>query len=133
MKRRVLVLFVALALFLSACGSGQVASEVTPTLPHTGAPTFTVQRGDIIVEAKLSGRVVPLASETVYFQITGQVGGVCQRQRCGEGRTTTWRLAEARSYRRRQMKPAARFAAPRSILKLLNSLWSNSVAGTLGK
>ena len=74
MKRRVLVLFVALVLFLSACGSGQVASEVTPTpFPTPVRPTFTVQRGDIIVEAKLSGRVVPLASETVYFQITGQV------------------------------------------------------------
>jgi RND family efflux transporter MFP subunit len=74
MKRRFLVLFVALALFLSACGSGQVASEATPTpFPTPVRPTFTVQRGDIIVEAKLSGRVVPLASETVYFEITGQV------------------------------------------------------------
>jgi RND family efflux transporter MFP subunit len=35
-----------------------------------------VQRGDITVEAKLSGRVVPLALETVYFQISGQVRGV---------------------------------------------------------
>jgi RND family efflux transporter MFP subunit len=32
-----------------------------------------VQRGDIVVEAKLNGRVVPLALETVYFQIAGQV------------------------------------------------------------
>ena len=74
MKRRSIVLFVALALFLSACGSGQVASEATPTpFPTPVRPTFTVQRGDIVVEAKLSGRVVPLALETVYFQITGQV------------------------------------------------------------
>jgi RND family efflux transporter MFP subunit len=36
-------------------------------------PSFTVQRGDIVLEARLSGRVVPLALETVYFQITGQV------------------------------------------------------------
>ena len=72
--RRFLGLFVALALFLSACGSGQVASEATPTpFPTPVRPTFTVQRGDILVEAKLGGRVVPLASETVYFQITGQV------------------------------------------------------------
>jgi RND family efflux transporter MFP subunit len=72
--RRLLVLFVALGLFLSACGSGQAASEATPTpFPTPVRPTFTVQRGDIIVEAKLSGRVVPLASQTVYFQITGQV------------------------------------------------------------
>jgi RND family efflux transporter MFP subunit len=74
MKRRFLVLFFALAWFLSACGRGQVVSEVTPTaFPTPVRPTFTVQRGDIIVEAKLSGRVVPLASETVYFQITGRV------------------------------------------------------------
>ena len=74
MKRRFPVLFVALALFLSACGSGQAVSESTPTpFPTPVRPTFTVQRGDLVVEAKLSGRVVPLASETVYFQITGQV------------------------------------------------------------
>jgi RND family efflux transporter MFP subunit len=36
-------------------------------------PTFTVQRGDIVVEARLNGRVVPQALETVYFQINGQV------------------------------------------------------------
>ena len=74
MKRRFLVFFVALAVSLSACGSGQVASEATPTpFPTPVRPTFTVQRGDIVVEAKLSGRVVPLALETVYFQIPGQV------------------------------------------------------------
>lgn len=74
MKRGSFVLFVVLALFLSACGSGQTVSEATPTpFPTPVRPTFTVQRGDIIVEAKLSGRVVPLALETVYFQITGQV------------------------------------------------------------
>jgi macrolide-specific efflux system membrane fusion protein len=32
-----------------------------------------VQRGDITVQAKLSGRVEPLALDTVYFQINGQV------------------------------------------------------------
>jgi RND family efflux transporter MFP subunit len=76
MKRRFLVLFLALALSLTACGGsgGQTTSEATPTpFPTPVRPTFTVQRGDIIVEAKLSGRVVPLALETVYFQIPGQV------------------------------------------------------------
>ena len=74
MKSRSLVLFVALALFLSACASGEAASEATPTpFPTPVRPTFTVQRGDIVVEAKLSGRVVPLALETVYFQLAGQV------------------------------------------------------------
>ncbi len=76
MERRILVLFVALALMLTACGVpvGQTANEATPTpFPTPVRPTFTVQRGDLIVEAKLSGRVVPLALETVYFQIPGQV------------------------------------------------------------
>lgn len=74
MKRRTLFFFMALMILLTACGSGEAASEVTPTpFPTPVRPTFTVQRGDIIVEAKLSGRVVPLALETVYFQIPGQV------------------------------------------------------------
>lgn len=74
MKRRLVPLLLACALFLFACGSGQVASEVTPTpFPTPVRPTFTVQRGDIAVEAKLNGRVLPLALETVYFQIPGQV------------------------------------------------------------
>ena len=72
--KRLYSLFVAFALFLSACGTGQIAVEATPTpFPTPVRPTFTVQRGDIVVEAKLNGRVVPLALETVYFQIAGQV------------------------------------------------------------
>jgi RND family efflux transporter MFP subunit len=74
MKRRLFILCVAFALTLAACGRGQIASEATPTpFPTPVRPTFTVQSGDITVEARLSGRVVPLALETVYFQITGQV------------------------------------------------------------
>ena len=66
-------LFIALTLFLTSCAN-QVASEATPTpFPTPVRPTFTVQRGDITVEAKLSGRVEPLALQTVYFQINGQV------------------------------------------------------------
>jgi RND family efflux transporter MFP subunit len=73
MKRIWLPLFVALTLFLTSCGN-QVASEATPTpFPTPVRPTFTVQRGDLTVEAKLSGRVEPLALQTVYFQINGQV------------------------------------------------------------
>ena len=76
MKRRFLVLAIAVLLTISACGgpAGQAASEPTPTpFPTPVRPTFIVQRGDITVEARLNGRVVPLALETVYFQIPGQV------------------------------------------------------------
>lgn len=74
MKRRFLPLCVALAILLAGCGGGQIASEVTPTpFPTPVRSTFTVQRGDITVEAKLSGRVAPVALHTVYFQISGQV------------------------------------------------------------
>jgi RND family efflux transporter MFP subunit len=73
MKIKWFILFVALTLFLTSCAN-QVASEVTPTpFPTPIRPTFTVQRGDITVEAKLSGRVEPLALHRVYFQINGQV------------------------------------------------------------
>ena len=73
MKIKWYPLFIALALFLTSCGN-QVVSEATPTpFPTPVRPTFTVQRGDITVEAKLSGRVEPLALHTVYFQINGQV------------------------------------------------------------
>ena len=73
MKIRWFSLSVALALFLASCGN-QAVIEVTPTpFPTPVRPTFTVQRGDITVEAKLSGRVEPLALETAFFQIGGQV------------------------------------------------------------
>ena len=74
MKRRFLILFLALTVVFAGCGGGQVASQATPTpFPTPVRPTFTVQRGNITVEAKLNGHVEPLASETVYFQISGQV------------------------------------------------------------
>jgi RND family efflux transporter MFP subunit len=73
MKIKRFILFFVLTLFLTSCGN-QVASEATPTpFPTPVRPTFTVQRGDITVDAKLSGRVEPLALQTAYFQINGQV------------------------------------------------------------
>jgi len=76
--KKIVTLFISLAILLAACGeSGQVANEATPTpYPTPVRPTFTVQKGDITVEAKYGGRVTPLASHTVYFQIGGQVSEV---------------------------------------------------------
>lgn len=76
MKRTLLTVFTVLSIILAACG-GEIASEVTPTpFPTPVRQTFTVQRGDITVEAKLNGRVSPLALHTVYFEIDGQVSDV---------------------------------------------------------
>src|SRR5512142_1159955 len=75
--KRTLILFVALVLALAGCGGGQAASGPTPTpFPTPVRPTFTVKRGDITVEAKFGGRVEPLALQTVYFQMDGQVSEV---------------------------------------------------------
>ena len=72
--KHLLGLFVALALLMAGCSTSSVASEITPTpYPTPIKEIFTVQRGDITVEAKLSGRVSPLALHTVYFQMSGQV------------------------------------------------------------
>jgi len=74
MKRNLITLFIAFVVLLAGCGGGQVSSEVAPTpFPTPVRSTFTVERGDIAVEAKLGGRVSALALHTVYFEIPGQV------------------------------------------------------------
>ena len=77
MKIRLLTLFAAFALLLSGCGTVGPAAQATPTpYPTPVKATFTVKRGDISVEARLNGRVTPLALQTVYFQMNGQVAQV---------------------------------------------------------
>lgn len=74
MKRNLLIIFVVFALLLAGCGGGQLTSEVTPTpFPTPVRPTYSVARGDITVETRLSGHVSALALHTVYFEIAGQV------------------------------------------------------------
>jgi len=75
MKRNLITILSVLAFLMTGCGGGaQFVSEATPTpFPTPVRPTFTVQSGAITVEAKLSGRVSPLAVHTVYFEISGQV------------------------------------------------------------
>ena len=77
MKRKFLTLFVAFVILLAGCGTPSAGTEATPTpYPTPVKATFTVQRGDIAIDAKLTGRVSPLALQTVYFQIGGQVSEV---------------------------------------------------------
>lgn len=72
--KRSLILFTLLSILLAGCAAGAVPNEATPTpYPTPVRETFIVQRGDLTVEARLSGRVSPLALHTVYFQMNGQV------------------------------------------------------------
>jgi membrane fusion protein, macrolide-specific efflux system len=77
MIKKILILFLVLATMLAGCGTSSIGAESTPTpFPTPVKATFTAQRGDISVEAKLSGHVSPLALATVYFQMNGQVSEV---------------------------------------------------------
>lgn len=75
--KRFLALFVALSIFFAGCSAQATESQATPTpYPTPVRQTFTVQRGNINVEAKLHGRVGPLALHTAYFQMIGKVSEV---------------------------------------------------------
>jgi RND family efflux transporter MFP subunit len=79
MEKKALVtissLFLILSFLLVGCGSE--VSAVTPTpFPTPVRKTYTVQRGDIVINVELFGRVSPLALATVNFQMDGHVGDV---------------------------------------------------------
>jgi RND family efflux transporter MFP subunit len=79
MKKNFLVvlssLLVVFSMVLAGCGTTQ--SEATPTpYPTPVRTTYTVQRGDIVIDQEMFGRVTPLALNTVYFQMDGHVGDV---------------------------------------------------------
>ena len=77
MIKKSLILFLVLTILLAGCGTQAGGGGATPTpYPTPVKATFTAQRGDISVEAKLSGHVSPLALYTVYFQINGQISEV---------------------------------------------------------
>jgi RND family efflux transporter MFP subunit len=68
-------LFLIFNLLLVGCGTRQ--ADVTPTpFPTPVRKTYAVQRGDIIINVELFGRVTPLALATVNFQMHGHVGNV---------------------------------------------------------
>ena len=74
MKRKIIVLLGALMFILAACGSGKISVEATPTpYPTPVRQTFTVQRGELVWDTKLPGKVTPQAMYTVFFQMAGQV------------------------------------------------------------
>ncbi len=57
--------------------SAEPVAEPTPTpLPTAVKPTFTVQRGDIVIKTELAGRAVPVDSKPVSFATEGNVGNL---------------------------------------------------------
>ncbi len=79
MKQKALVLisslFLSFSLLLSGCAAE--TNSVTPTpYPTPVKKTFTVQRGDIVINSEFFGRVTPLALATLYFQMDGHVANV---------------------------------------------------------
>ncbi|HTX90648.1 MAG TPA: efflux RND transporter periplasmic adaptor subunit [Anaerolineales bacterium] len=79
MKKKILIslfsLVAALSVLLAGCGS--TSSLVTPTpYPTAERKSYTVARGDIVINVELFGQVQPRTLKTVYFQMDGHVGDV---------------------------------------------------------
>ncbi len=72
--------WIALPLFsllLAGCGQGAAGTGPTPTpLPTPVRTTYIVQRGDIVINARLSGQVEPVAISSVAFAMEGHVAHV---------------------------------------------------------
>lgn len=66
----------ALLLALTGCQSGRSA-EPTPTFIPTpivpASPEYVAQRGEVVRELEFTGRVTPVKTETLYFEIDGRV------------------------------------------------------------
>lgn len=79
MKKKILISLLSfltvVSILLSGCGSE--SSSVTPTpYPTPVRKTYTVSRGNIVINAALFGQITPKALNTVYFQMEGHVGEV---------------------------------------------------------
>jgi len=68
-------LFLVLGILLAGCGTSQGSATPTP-YPTPEGTTYTVERGDIVIDVELFGRVTPKAVNVVYFQMSGHVADV---------------------------------------------------------
>lgn len=69
--------FLTLVLLLGGCVGAGGRSEPTPTpYPTPVRTTYTVARGDIVIQLNVSGDIEPRTLETVGFQMDGHVGKV---------------------------------------------------------
>lgn len=77
MRRASFILTLMALLVLAGCATAPANIDPTPTpVPTAVKPTFTVQRGDIVIQTDLGGRVVPTNSKPVSFAMDGDVGNV---------------------------------------------------------
>jgi len=77
-KRLAIVVFL-LPIFLgllAGCGQGPGGGATPTPYPTLARVTYTVQRGDIVINAKLSGQIEPVAVKSVSFPMDGHVDHV---------------------------------------------------------
>lgn len=77
MKKKFLISIVSFVAILLLVGCVSASSAVTPTPYATPVrKTYTVSRGDIVINTELFGQVTPRTLKTVYFGMDGHVGDV---------------------------------------------------------
>ena len=72
----VLFLLPIAVLALAGCGQGPGGGSTPTPYPTLARVTYTVQRGDIVINGKLSGKVEPVAIKAVSFPMGGHVDHV---------------------------------------------------------
>jgi RND family efflux transporter MFP subunit len=77
-KRLATVVFLLPVLFtlLAGCGQGPGGGATPTPYPTLARVTYTVQRGDIVINGKLSGQIEPVPVSSVSFPMDGHVDHV---------------------------------------------------------
>ncbi len=79
MKKKILVplfsFITILSFVLAGCGTSSNSATPTP-YPTKVRKTYTVGKGDIVIDLELFGQVASKALSTAYFQMNGHVGEV---------------------------------------------------------